>query len=67
MYFLFGGETLGGYISRFAFRGIFGVGYTNTFGAIITFLFCLLIAVLAVIGLFHVIKWIIWGLPTKKK
>lgn len=67
MRLMFGGESIGGYIDRFVARGMYGIAYDNTFSGVLAFLIFIAVIILAGIGLVQVIKWIIWGLPTKKK
>lgn len=67
MKIILGGESWGGYLDRFVARGMFGIAYDGTITGILAFLIFAGVIVLAGIGLVQVIKWLIWGLPDKKK
>lgn len=67
MRLVFGGESIGGWFDRFVARGMFGIAYDGTLTGILAFLIFIGVIILAGIGLVQVIKWIIWGLPDKKK
>lgn len=61
MKFIFGGESVSGYLDRLATRGMFGIIYDSTFTGVLAFLIAVVITALAVIGLGQVIKWITKG------
>lgn len=46
------------WLSRIAYRGTIGLFYENTFWGIIAYIIFAIITILAVIGLFTVVKWI---------
>lgn len=60
------GESLGTLIDRFSYRGVIGLFYDTTLGGVLTYLIFGIVAILAVIGLAQVLKWILWGFPKKK-
>lgn len=67
MRFIFGGESLSGYMSRFMARGMFGIAYDSTFTGMLAFLIFAAVMVLAAIGLVRVIKWALFEMPISKK
>ena len=63
MKFIWGGEDWIGYLERMTYRGAIGVFYKDTLGGIAAYAIATVIAFLALIGLFTVIKWLF----TRKK
>ena len=63
MRFIWGGEDWVGYLERMTYRGAIGVFYKDTLGGIVAYALAAVIAFLALIGLFTVIKWLF----TRKK
>lgn len=63
MKFIWGGEDWVGYLERLTYDGAIGIFYKDTLGGVAAYVLAGLIALLAVIGLFTVIKWIF----TRKK
>lgn len=63
MKFIWGGEDWVGYLERMTYRGAIGVFYKDTLGGIAAYALAAVIAFLALIGLFTVIKWLF----TRKK
>lgn len=58
MKLIIGGETGWAWLERMAYDGAIGIFYDDTMGGVLTFLICGIICILAVIGLFTVLKWI---------
>ena len=57
MKFMWGGEAWVGYQERLSYDGAIGIFYKDTLGGMATYAIAGIIAFLAVIGLFTVIKW----------
>lgn len=64
MKFIFGGEDWIGYLERLTYDGAIGIFYKDTFSGLLAYLIVIAIAILAIIGLFTVLKWLLVG---KKK
>lgn len=58
MKFIWGGENWANYIERLAYDGAIGIFYKNTFTGLISYVIAGIIILLAVIGLFTVLKWL---------
>lgn len=61
------GEGWESVLDRLTYRGIIGIAYENTLTGLLAYLIFGLICVLAVIGLFTVLKWIFFGRNKKHK
>lgn len=58
------GEGWTAMLERFSYRGVIGLFYNDTLGGVLTYLVFGIVAILAVIGLITVLKWLLFG---KKK
>lgn len=58
------GEGGWSYLERLAYRGFVGILYDNTWTGVLTYIILALVVILALIGLFTVLRWIFGG---KKK
>ena len=57
MKFMWGGEDWVGYLERLSYDGAIGIFYKDTLSGMAAYAIAGIIAFLAVIGLFTVIKW----------
>ena len=57
MKLMWGGEDWVGYLERLSYDGAIGIFYKDTLGGMAAYAIAGIIAFLAVIGLFTVIKW----------
>ena len=61
------GEDWTTLLQRMSYRGVIGFFYDSTWGGVLTYLICGLIAIFAVIGVIAVIKWLFFGRKKKDK
>lgn len=66
MKFIWGGENWVGYLERLAYDGAIGFFYKDTLGGMAAYAVAGIIALLALIGLFTVIKWLFTRKKKKK-
>lgn len=60
------GESGWAWLERASFRGGIGLYYNDTWGGVLTYITFGIILILAIIGLFSVLKWIAFGRKTKE-
>lgn len=58
MRFIIGGEGAFGWVERMTYRGAIGIFYTTTWEGVLTYIIAAVIVLLAIIGLFTVLKYL---------
>lgn len=66
MKFIIGGEGSWGWLERATYRGAIGIFYDDTLNGLLAYLIFGIICLLAVIGLFTVLKWLFFGRRKKE-
>lgn len=66
MKLIIGGEGGMAWLERATYRGAIGIFYNDTLHGILTYLIFGIICLLAIIGLFTVLKWIFFGRKKKE-
>lgn len=60
------GEGGWSWLERASFRGGIGLYYNDTLGGVLTYITFAVIVILAIIGLFTILKWITFGRKSKE-
>lgn len=60
------GEGGWSWLERASYRGAIGLFYDDTLGGVLAYLIFAVVAILAVIGLFTVLKWLFFGRKHKE-
>lgn len=61
------GESGWSWLERATYRGAIGLFYEDTLGGLLAYLIFCVVCILSLIGLWTVLKTILFGFPTKKK
>lgn len=67
MKFIIGGETGWAILDRLSYHGVIGVFWKTTLQDLWAYALVCAILILAAIGLGTVLRWILFGFPSKKK